>query len=40
LELLDLYWRASHVSEVDVQVLNHLAADLIRDSHVTQSEGE
>ncbi len=40
MELLDLYWRASHVSEVDVQVLNHLAADLIRDSHVTQSEGE
>lgn len=40
LELLDVYWRASHVNEVDIQVLNQLATDLIRDSHVTQSEGE
>jgi exonuclease SbcD len=40
LELLDLYWRASHVGKVDVQALNQLATDLIRDFHVTQSEGE
>ncbi len=40
LELLDIYWRASHVKEVDIQALNQLATDLIRNSQVTQSEGE
>lgn len=40
MELLDMYWRASHVSEVDIQALNQLATDLIRDSQVTQLEGE
>lgn len=40
LELLDIYWRASHVKEADIQALNQLATDLIRNSQVTQSEGE
>jgi exonuclease SbcD len=40
LELLDMYWRASHVSEGDVQALNHLATNLIRDSQATQLEGD
>lgn len=40
LELLDMYWRASHVGEGELQALNHLATDLIRDSQATQLEGD
>ncbi len=40
IELLDIYWRASHASEVDIKSLNQLAKDLIRDSYLPQSEGE
>jgi exonuclease SbcD len=40
LELLEMYWRASHVGEGELQALNHLATDLIRDSQATQLEGD
>jgi exonuclease SbcD len=40
LELLDMYWRASHVGEGELQALNHLATDLIRESQATQLEGD
>lgn len=37
IELLDIYWRASHVSEAEIKSLNQLAEDLIQDSYLPQS---
>ncbi len=39
-ELLDLYWRANHIDEAEIQTLNQLAKDLIHDPNITQSEGD
>jgi exonuclease SbcD len=33
LELLDLYWRASHVESSALEELNHLATQVIREVH-------
>jgi exonuclease SbcD len=33
LELLDLYWRASHIDQNDVKALNEIAAQMMRDAH-------
>ena len=33
LELLDLYWRASHIDTVEVKTLNEIAAQVMREAH-------
>ncbi len=39
LELLEIYWRASHTAENESQSLSKLAADVIRDAHEPHIEG-
>jgi len=33
LELLDLYWRASHIDSEEVKILNDIAAQVMQEAH-------